>query len=209
MAIPKIKLNKIEEFVKEKLKDADYNHSLDHMRRTVDIAKFLALKENADLDVCVVAAWLHDIAQPIQEKLHGGIGAEMAEPFLREIGFGNEFIEKVKHCIFCHHTTIIIKAKSIEAKIIYDADKLQVIGPFGFCRTFSDFLVFKKNKLNEALHKTEEIQKTRYDNYLQTKTAKKLAQNSHNLMLEFYRLFHIWNESDDLNGLFEEKNPFK
>ena len=205
MAIPKIKLNKIEEFVKEKLKDADYNHNLDHIKRTVNIAKFLALKENADLDVCIVAAWLHDIAQPIQEKVHGGIGAEIAEPFLREIGFDSKFIEKVKHCIFCHNTTNINKAKTIEAKIIYDADKLQMIGPFGFCRTISDFLVFKNNEFDEAVHKTEEIQKNRYNKYLQTKTAKKLAQNSHNLMLEFYRLFYIWNKSNDLDKLFEEK----
>jgi len=205
MVIPKIKLNKIEEFVKEKLKDADYNHNLDHIKRTVNIAKFLALKENADLDVCIVAAWLHDIAQPIQEKVHGGIGAEIAEPFLREIGFDSKFIEKVKHCIFCHDTTNINKAKTIEAKIIYDADKLQMIGPFGFCRTISDFLVFKNNEFDEAVHKTEEIQKNRYNKYLQTKTAKKLAQNSHKLMLEFYRLFYIWDKSNDLDKLFEEK----
>lgn len=203
MVLSKKQLEKIQEFVKDKLKNSDYNHDLRHIERTVKLAKFIAEKENANIDVCIVSAWLHDIAKNINEDVHGDLGAEMAEPLLKELDFDNKFIEQVKHCIFCHDTTNVDKARTIEAKVLYDADKLQVIGPFGFCRVFSDLVAFKKILLKDALIKTKEIQENRYEYRLQTKTGKDLARNSHKLMLEFYKLFDILDKADDLDKLIK------
>lgn len=200
MAISEEQLKKIEEFVKDKLKDGDYNHDIRHTVRAVKLAKFIAEKEKADVDVCIVSAWLHDIAQPTSGKKHNEVGVEMAEPFLKEIEFDQEFIEKVKHCIYCHNSSTIGEAKTIEAKVVYDSDKLQLIGPFGFCRVLSDELVFQKLNLMEGISETRKIQLSKYDK-LQTKTAKELIKKPHELMLEFNRMFDILEKSDELEKI--------
>lgn len=56
MTIPKEKLEKIKEFAKETFKGVDYAHDITHSERAAKIAKFLAEKEGANVDVCVVAA---------------------------------------------------------------------------------------------------------------------------------------------------------
>ena len=45
-------------------------------------------------------------------------------------------IEVIKHCIICHRITGSIKPKTKEAMILFDADKLDVLGAIGIARSF-------------------------------------------------------------------------
>ncbi|MEK6938710.1 MAG: HD domain-containing protein [Nanoarchaeota archaeon] len=182
-------LGKVKYFALEKAEKGDAFHNGEHIRRTVSLAKYLAKREGANLDVCIIAAWLHDIAQPLDEENHALLGEKMAEEFLSKEGFEKEFIEQIKHCIHCHETKTIKEAQTIEAKVIYDADKLHVLGPWGFIRSFSSFLTTKNKEYREALLKVEKSQKDRFENYLQTATAKKLIRMDHKLMVRFFERY--------------------
>ena len=58
------------------------------------------------------------------------------EEILKENGYDEEKIEKIKHCILAHRYRSEIKPKSREAKILFDADKLDSIGAIGVARAF-------------------------------------------------------------------------
>ena len=62
-------------------------------------------------------------------------GAEKAYQFLTSHGFGHHFAECVKSCIEAHRFRTNCQPQSIEAKILFDADKLEVTGAIGMART--------------------------------------------------------------------------
>jgi uncharacterized protein len=194
--VSRSQLSDIREFVRKRAEGLDYNHDFGHVERTVRLAKILAKKEGADMDVCVVAAWLHDVGKAKNEEVHGDIGSRMAKPFLERLGFESEFIEKVCHAIECHDSASVQNARTIEAKVVFDADKLQAIGPFGFAREFSHYTVFKGKNPREAFEIVKKAEKKRFKKRLQTDTAKELARKPFGLMLEFYKLYEKWDEAD-------------
>ena len=193
--ISKSLLKEIEKFARGKHKKSDYNHDIRHIIRTVKLAKRIAKKEKADLGVCVVAAWLHDVGQSIQIKDHHKYSMKLAEPFLKKLGFDKKFTDKVLHCIYCHSTKNVDKAKTIEAKVVYDSDMLQVMGAFGFVRILTHESVFNKLNLDNSIKKSRELAK-RTNKKLQTRTAKALIKNENRLMEKFHRSYDKWD-----NGL--------
>lgn len=118
-------------------------HNIDHVMRVYNTCKLIATTEkNVDMRILEPAALLHDIARVIESNdksgkiNHASLGADMAEEVLKELGYPNEFIEPIKHCIETHRFRSDNEPKSIEAKILFDADKLDVIGSIGIARTF-------------------------------------------------------------------------
>jgi len=182
-------MKRIENFAFEKAKKQDYNHDKEHVVRTARLAWFIAKKERANQEVCYVAALLHDVAKDI--KHHEAVGAQMASDFLKKSGFPDAFIEKVSHAIKYHGYKDIHKARTPEAKIVFDADKLQMIGPYSFCRVLSDFLVKEKHNLKDAVRMTKKAQETRF-NKLQTRTARQIMKKDHEFMKRFYELYDKW-----------------
>lgn len=109
-----------------------------HIYRVLHNALQLAMEEpQADTDVLVLAALLHDIgkARPQAGKSHAQTGAEMAYVFLQESGFPLRVALHVRDCIASHSRKGKTQPKSLEAKIIYDADKLDLMGAAGFARS--------------------------------------------------------------------------
>lgn len=135
------KYKKIIEIVKNKLTCSA--HNLDHVFRVYNMCRLLAKYEkNVDLEVLIIAALLHDIAR-VEESSdktgeidHAILGSEIAENILIDLNYEKEKIEKIKHCIVTHRFRTGNEPKTIEAKILFDADKLDVIGASGIARTF-------------------------------------------------------------------------
>ena len=158
-----------------------------------EIAKKLAEKMNADVEIVEIAAWLHDVGQSIQIKDHHKYSMKLAEPFLKKLGFDKEFIDKVLHCIYCHSTKNVDKAKTIEAKVVYDADMLQVMGTFGFVRELTVGAVFMGLDLEKSLKKAHELAK-KINKKLQTKTARALIKDENRLMEKFHKSYDKWDK---------------
>ncbi len=100
---------------------------LNHIEAVVKNAEILANKYNADKEVCIIAAWLHDIASITDYKLyeeHHIHGVEIASEILRKFKYDDDKSELVKACILNHRGSIDNKRLSKEEQIIADADAI-------------------------------------------------------------------------------------
>lgn len=133
------KYQKIKEIVEKELKEASPAHDINHVMRVHNLCLHLAKYEyDVDLDVLKTAALLHDIARvrESQEVDHAVLSSKMSEKILRELTYPEERIKLIKHCIIAHRFRSRSKPKTKEARILSDADKLDVIGATGIARSF-------------------------------------------------------------------------
>ena len=122
----------------------DSAHDQEHIYRVLynalDIAK---TEENVNYDILIAACLLHDIGRREQFEnpalCHAQVGSDKAYRFLIEHGFLTEDAEQVKQCIRTHRYRRDALPQSLEAKILFDADKLDATGAIGIART----LVYK------------------------------------------------------------------
>lgn len=111
----------------------DAAHAFDHVLRVFHLAERIARAEGADLRVVLTAALLHDIAR--DEPDHHLRGAERARAILAQEP--PEFVEAVVHCIEAHRFRKGPAPRTLEARILQDADKLDAIGAIGVARAFA------------------------------------------------------------------------
>jgi len=135
------KHRKIIEIVQDKLTCSA--HNLDHVFRVYNLCLLLAKYEkDVDLEILIPSALLHDIArvEESQDKTgeidHAVLGSIIAEDILRNLEYEEDKIEEIKHCIIAHRFRTGNEPNSIEAKILFDSDKLDAIGAIGIARTF-------------------------------------------------------------------------
>lgn len=123
---------------------ADPVHDFDHVLRVYHLAERLAEDEGADWEIVGAAALLHDSCG----SAPGGTGnvraehhltsAEFAGEVLKEKGWSQEKITAVQHCIRAHRFRgQEEKPETLEAKVLFDADKLDVLGAIGVARTIA------------------------------------------------------------------------
>ena len=118
----------------------DSMHDPTHIYRVLARALKIAETEPGVCpDVLIAACLLHDIARSEQyddpRLCHAQEGGRKAAAFLRENGFEEPFIQKVCACIQTHRYRAATPPQSIEAKILFDADKLDAAGAMGIART--------------------------------------------------------------------------
>ena len=124
----------------DQMDESDAAHGSKHVYRVLYLALDIAAHEpEADADVVIAACLLHDIARAEQAKDpsvdHARAGAEKARSLLLEEGFDAEFAQAVSDCVRTHRFRSDDPPVSLEAKILFDADKLDVSGAVGAART--------------------------------------------------------------------------
>lgn len=121
----------------------DAVHDFDHILRVYHMAERLAKAEGADLDIVRAAALLHDAegsapGQADARAAHHQASATFAAAVLSQKGWAEEKIAAVQHCILAHRfRNPAEKPATLEAKIIFDADKLDAIGAVGAARVIA------------------------------------------------------------------------
>lgn len=182
-------------------------HDAYHIYRVLNQALQLAKNyKNINYDILITSCLLHDIARNKQfldktlcHAIEGGI---MAYDFLKQNGYDETFCEQVKQCITTHRFRSDNQPKSIEAKILFDSDKLDVMGALGISRT-----LMYGGKLNRPLYLLDEDNKIDYNSNLEaketflgeyniklkniykkfyTKEAKRLAKKQNKIQRKFY-----------------------
>lgn len=118
----------------------DSAHDKEHIYRVLYNAMRIAKTEaNVDMDVLITACLLHDVGRKEQfadpKLCHAIVGGDKAYIFLVEHGFNKSFAENVRKCIQTHRFRQNNLPESLEAKILFDADKLDVSGALGIART--------------------------------------------------------------------------
>ena len=128
----------VEKYMLECMEDSA--HDREHVYRVLNTALLIAESEpEADREVLVCAALLHDIGRKEQfddpSLCHAKVGGEKAYCFLLEQGFGESFAIHVRDCIASHRFREHNQPQTLEAKILFDADKLDAAGAMGIART--------------------------------------------------------------------------
>jgi len=155
-------------------------HSYRHVNRVFKIATLLAKKERADVELVQIGALLHDIGW-VMGKPHNETGAKLADKILKEMGYPSEKSEKIAGIILRHPLAFKDDLETLEEKIVWDADKIDLLGVIGVVRAFH----WLGNKPFEAVVKIcLDEQTTIYDS-LNTQTAKKIAKRRHREMMAF------------------------
>ncbi len=166
----------------------DSAHDADHIYRVLNQVLIIARDYDMNEDVLVAACLLHDIGRPAQFAdagvCHAQIGSEMAYEFLQKLEWDEEYCQCVKHCVLAHRFRNDQQPETIEAKILFDADKLDVCGAMGIGRTLQ-----YEGKMNYSLEEflTEYNRKLikLYDLFY-TEKAKQMAASGKTILTIFY-----------------------
>ena len=151
---------KIKAIVEKKLSCSA--HNMDHVMRVYNTCMNLAKGKKVDMEVLKAAILLHDIARVKEDddktgKVdHAVLSAKEAEPILKKLGFPKKKIKHIQDCIISHRYKTDHKPKSLEAKILFDADKLDVTGAMGIARAFvwvgrNNAHIYRKVNLKEYI----------------------------------------------------------
>ncbi len=186
-------------------KGAKGSHDWSHVERVYNFALKIGKKEGANLEILKLATILHDIGRKHQDEVngkvdHAEIGAKSAREILEKYNIGKEKIKKIIHCIETNRFRGNRKPESKEAKILFDADKLDAIGATGIGRAFlfAGEVGAKLHNKDVDLEKTKEYSKedTAYREFMVklrkikermfTKEGKKIARERHKFMVNFF-----------------------
>ncbi len=173
-------------------------HDFQHVLRVYKNAEMISKQEkgSVDLDVVLAAALLHDLVVypkgSIKTINSADDSAEIAKKILLEYkNYPREKIEKVADAIRTHSYSKKLVPRSLEGKILQDADRLDAIGAIGIARTFSvggsenrslynptDPFYKSERQLDDTQWTLDHIKKKLMilKNSMHTKTAKKIAE---------------------------------
>ena len=120
--------------------DSDPVHGFDHILRVTRMAEKIATTEGADLEIVRAAALLHDAegsnpTDKARRKLHHHASADFAGEILLAEGWDGSRVAAVQHCIRAHRFRDTSEPpQTLEAQVLFDADKLDAIGAIGLAR---------------------------------------------------------------------------
>lgn len=134
----------------------DSAHDKEHVYRVLWGAITIADNEgDVDYDILIAAALLHDIGRSDQFKdpsvCHAEAGSQKALRFLLELGWKEQRAAWVRDCILTHRFRTDRQPASLEARILFDADKLDVTGAIGIART-----LFYGGQISQPLYLLDE-----------------------------------------------------
>ncbi len=177
-------IDKIIEFAKKKMEGS---HDFDHVLRVVRFCEMIGQDENARMDILIPAAYLHDIARPLEEKDgsvdHAKAGSEIAIDFLKRIGYPH--VDEISYAISVHRFSKGLIPQTLEAKVLQDADRLDAIGAIGIYRTIMYSALNGRSVEETIAHFENKILKIK--DLMYTDTAKKIAEKRHQIVFEFVR----------------------
>jgi len=116
----------------------DAAHDFEHVLRVLKLAERIGKAEGADMEVLRAAVLLHDVARVAEDQggqCHAKAGAERAREILA--GHAVERVEAVVQAIAAHRFRNSELPHTLEARILYDADKLDAIGAIGVARAYA------------------------------------------------------------------------
>ncbi len=215
MKITKQTIKQIEVEAKKFFVGASGCHDWSHVERVCNLALFIGKKERADLNILIIACLLHDIGRKEEMKSRGKFchakkGAELANKILHKYKIDQESIDNICHCIITHRYRNKNIPKTIEAKVLFDADKIDSIGAVGIGRDFlfagylqhalytgneKKLIKLKKDQsytVDDTAIMEYEYKLKNVKNKILTTTGKKIAKNRHDFMTIYFKRF--WQE---------------
>ena len=192
-----------EEKIKAIAAGEDPAHDLLHFKRVVQLAKRFCVLEKADINIVLPAAWLHDFVivpkdSPLRSQA-SQLSADAAISYLKEINYPEKYFSEIAHAIAAHSFSANIETKTIEAKIVQDADRLDGLGAIGISRCFATAGLLKRSFYSDedafCNQRAPDDQKFTVDHFykklfktaetLKTESARTEGQRRLNIMKKF------------------------
>lgn len=195
------KILRVVELAKSFYDKNDSAHDFDHALRVTTIGVRIARQEGADIELIVLAGILHDTARYDQRMTgicHAQRGAEIATDILEKLDYSEEKIKKVQEMIRTHRFRGGSKPETLEAKVLFDADKLDAIGAVGIARAYTICGAQNQKIYNDTPDRPEEdsdeyspLHEYRYKlseiiDTMLTTTGKELAEDRSRFMARYF-----------------------
>ena len=207
-ALPELYFESLQSRAREFFKGARGSHDWDHTLRVLRLCEQIGPTEGADPAVLRVAACLHDIGRGAQDEARGAIchaerGARMAEELVEPLPLSIEQKTNIFHCIRSHRFRGEHPPRTIEARVLFDADKLDAIGAVGIARAFQfagevgarlhnpDIDVTKAAAYSEddTGYREFMVKLRRVRDRILTAEGRRLAEARHRFMEQFFEQF--------------------
>ena len=182
-------------------------HDITHTLRVRDLCLHISSIEGGDPEILEASALLHDIGRPDEIKDpaidHAELSARLSPKILDRAGFPAQKIPAVVYAIANHRYSSGITPDSLEARILQDADRLDITGAVGIAMTFAysgayghmlyhpDDPMCKKHKPDDNKYAMDHIlsKLIQLPTSMHTNTARHIANERNKFLLDFIDQF--------------------
>jgi len=205
----------IRDHCRQSFAGARHSHDWDHTLRVYKLCMHIGAIEGADLEVLSIAAYMHDIGRSYQDSSRGSIchaekGAELAHNLLEGYPIAPDKKDNIIHCIRTHRYRNSHVPATLEARVLFDADKLDAIGAVGIARAYlfagevgamlhnpdippEDALPYS---LNDTGHREYRVKLSRIRERMLTGEGRRMAEERHAFMEAFFERFLLEHEGE-------------
>jgi len=184
------------------------SHDWEHTLRVFDLCRRIGVVEQADMEVLLIAAYLHDIGRCFQDRSNGAVchaeaGCKLAGPLVQKLPLREDQKKNILHCIRSHRFRGNHYPETKEARVLFDADKLDAIGAVGIARAFlfagevgarlhnPDVRVEDTEPYTEddTGYREFRLKLSKIKDRILTREGRRLAQERHRFMEHFFQRF--------------------
>ena len=202
---PRVPYEKVRDDARACFGSARGSHDWDHTERVLQLCLRIGRKEKADREILRLAAVLHDIGREEEDRsngrvCHGERGAALAAGILKKHGVDHDTIARIAHCVAAHRYRGRHRPESLEAKVLFDADKLDSIGAVGIGRAFLfagevgarlhdpeiDVEKTKPYTRDDTAYREFLVKLSRIKDRMFTREGKRIARDRHRFMAAFF-----------------------
>lgn len=192
----------------EHFKDAKGSHDFEHTLRVIRLCERIGPAEKAEMTVLLIAAALHDIGRCRQDRSNGKIchaqeGAKMTGSIIHDLALSDAQKQNIIHCVATHRFRGNNIPQTIEAKVLFDADKIDAIGAVGIARAYlfagelgaklhnPDYNIHdaKAYSGNDTGYREYKVKLCKIKKRILTGEGKKIARDRHDFMVGFFSRF--------------------
>lgn len=206
--LPEIWLEHIKSLSRKMFEKATGSHDWDHTLRVYELCERIGEVEGADMEVVKIAAYLHDIGRSLQDQTAGKIchaaeGAKLTREIVGQLPLSDFQKDNIIHCVRSHRFRGNHEPKTLEAKVLFDADKLDSIGAVGVARAFifagevgaklhnpdiniENTLPYSKD---DTGYREFKLKLTKIKDRILTTEGRRLAKERHEFMETFFKRF--------------------
>jgi uncharacterized protein len=210
------------DYLRSHLSFDDGSHDLGHFQRVWRAAQYIDKEEGfvADQLVLLASAYFHDLVSipknhPTRHessRLSSEVAAGLLEGYFA--GFPHDKIEAVRHAIHAHSFSAKVEPRTIEAKILQDADRMEAVGAIGLARVFytagqldaklfdPDDPLATKREPDDRLYALDHfsLKLLKLPALMNTRTGKRLAEANAAYLVDFLRKINAEIEGDYAAG---------
>ncbi|MBI1973775.1 hypothetical protein HYS54_03090 [Candidatus Micrarchaeota archaeon] len=158
-------------------------HGRSHALRTMALARRLARSAGADQQVCVASAMMH--------QLHD---VRVARRYIKKHSIKTKLASRILECLDFRDRLRgkpDLRAPSIEARVVTEADMLDAMGPFGTIRTACYYVLTKGMGFESAMEAAHD-RAIRREKRLHTRLARSMAKRNNAKLEAIMSEFRAW-----------------